>query len=159
TFRDEAKFLEKLNRTAKIQLDWQLMLPGRMASRTEFPASLFDPGQYDVYVIGDVPASVFRQGQTDLLIRLADRVNEGSGLLMIGGQHSFGPGGYGGTRLADLLPVEMSAAEAIADDATNPDAQYERKLQMLPTRSGSLQHYVMNVDPRDNASAWEDLPP
>src|SRR5690606_16742004 len=76
TFRDEARFLEKLNRTAKIQLDWQLMLPGRMASRTEVPASLFDPGQYDVYVIGDVPASAFRQGQTDLLVRLADRVNE-----------------------------------------------------------------------------------
>src|SRR5690606_41293786 len=40
-----------------------------------------------------------------------------------------------------------------------PISQYERKLRMLPTRSGSLQHYVMNVDPRDNASAWEDLPP
>jgi uncharacterized membrane protein len=159
TLRPEGKFLEKLNRTAKIQLDWQVVLPGRLASRTEILPTMFDPGQYDVYVIGDVPASAFRQGQSDLLLKLADRVSEGSGLLMIGGQRAFGPGGYGATRLADLLPVEMSASEAVADDAINPDAQYDRKLRMLPTRSGSLQHYVMNVDPRDNASAWEDLPP
>jgi len=157
--RDESKFLSELNYTAKIQLDWQVILPGRMASRTEINPALFEPGEYDVYIIGDVPASVFRKGPLDLLVTLADRVNEGAGLLMIGGQHSFGAGGYGATRLSDLLPVEMSPAEAIPDDATNPDAHYERRLQMLPTRSGALQHYVMNIDPRDNAAAWEDLPP
>lgn len=157
--RDEPQFIAKLNQTAKIQLDWKVLLPGRRAALTEISPTFFDPGQYDVYIIGDVPASAFRRGPNDLLRQMADRVNEGAGLLMIGGQHSFGPGGYAQTPIADLLPVEMDSSETIADDATNPDAHYERRLQMLPTRSGSLQHYVMNVDPRDNAGTWEDLPP
>ena len=156
--RSEPKFVNELNATAKIELDWQVMLPGRLAARTEINPSLFDPGQYDVYVIGDVPASAFRQGQGDLLRELEARVNDGAGLMMIGGQHSFGPGGYGATPLADLLPVVMSPGETIPEDATDPGAHYQRRLQMLPERSG-LRHYVMNVDPRDNAGAWEDLPP
>ena len=42
---------------------------------------------------------------------LAEAVNHGAGLIMLGGFHSFGPGGYGETPLADVLPVVMDRLE------------------------------------------------
>ncbi|MBX3438477.1 MAG: hypothetical protein KF861_13375, partial [Planctomycetaceae bacterium] len=71
--RHESKFIRTLNVTAKIQLDEQFLLPGVLSARSQIPPQLFDPGAYDVYIIGDVPASAFRQGQVNLLDRLADR--------------------------------------------------------------------------------------
>ena len=35
------------------------------------------------------------------------RVRAGAGLVMLGGYHSLGPGGYAGTPLAAALPVEL----------------------------------------------------
>ncbi len=157
--RNESRFIDKLNRTAKIQLDWQVVLPGKLAQLTELRPSLFDPGAYDVYIIGDVPARVFREGGRDFLAELADRVREGAGLMMIGGQHNFGAGGYADSPLADLLPVVMSPADILADDEFSPEQQIDRRLEMLPTRSGSNLHYVMNVAARDNRRTWEQLPP
>jgi uncharacterized membrane protein len=58
--------------------------------------------KFDVIVIGDLDAAAWGSGQLD---RVAARVREGAGLLMLGGYHSFGPGGYGGTALEPILPV------------------------------------------------------
>jgi uncharacterized membrane protein len=58
--------------------------------------------KFDVIVIGDLDAAAWKPGQLD---RVAARVREGGGLLMLGGYHSFGPGGYGGTAIEPVLPV------------------------------------------------------
>ncbi len=157
--RNESKFVEKLDRTAKIQFDQQVLLPGALASRTEISPQWFEPGKYDVFIIGDVPASVFRQGQGDLLKLLADRLRDGAGLLMLGGEHNYGAGGYADTPLADYLPVVMSPAERRPDGTVDPAQQYDRRLPMVPTRAGVALHYIMNLDPRDNAGMWARLPP
>jgi uncharacterized membrane protein len=157
--RNESKFLEKLNRTAKIQLNWQVMLPGKFAERTEISPEWFQPGTYDVFILGDVPASAFRRGTVDLLAQLAARVADGAGLMMLGGAQSFGAGGYADTPLASLLPVEMRSDERIEPGEYNPAQHIERKLQMMPTRSGLQQHYIMNVAARDNQQTWAELPP
>ncbi|MEZ6052899.1 MAG: glutamine amidotransferase [Planctomycetaceae bacterium] len=155
--RNESRFIMELNETANIQLDWQVLLPGPFASRTEISPKWFEPGEYDVFIIGDVPASAFRKGNTDLLEKLADRLEDGAGLMMIGGQHSFGAGGYADTRLADFLPVVMRTDEHIPDDAIDNDQQLVRRLPMLPTRAGVALHYVMNIDPRDNSGTWAKM--
>src|SRR5690606_35775164 len=92
--RIEQKFLRRLNQTAKIQLDTQLVLPGRSSGRSVLDPKMFERGAYDVYLIGDVPAEAFRSGDRDLLVELAARVREGAGLGMIGGLQNFGAGGY-----------------------------------------------------------------
>ena len=102
-WRPEAKFLRRLNETAEVQLDWQVVLSGAQQSRTRIDPQLFEAGKYDAYIIGDVPAKVFGPG---LLEKLAARVNEGAGLLMTGGLRNFGAGGYAETPLAALLPDE-----------------------------------------------------
>ena len=58
--------------------------------------------RFDVFLIGDVDSSHLR----DQMATLRSLVKEGKGLGMLGGYHSFGPGGYGKTPLADVLPVQ-----------------------------------------------------
>ena len=53
---------------------------------------------------------------------IADFVSvRGGGLLMLGGRLAFAEGGYAGTPVAEVLPVELEAAKA-ADDVPR-DAQ------------------------------------
>jgi Mg-chelatase subunit ChlD/uncharacterized membrane protein len=60
---------------------------------------------YAAVVLADVPASALSQDQ---MAALQDYVrNFGGGLLVTGGDQSFGPGGYARTPLEDLLPVQM----------------------------------------------------
>ena len=154
--RPEPKFITRLNESSQIQLDWQVVLSGPLQSSTRLDPALFAAGEYDVYIIGDVPASVFEQG--GLINQLAARVNEGSGLAMIGGLHNFGTGGYGATPLRDLLPVLMSPAEALPAGEVDPNRHHNRTLQMIPAPDG-LRHYLMQIAPRDNDRIWRSLPP
>ncbi|MCW8130237.1 MAG: hypothetical protein KIS92_07810 [Planctomycetota bacterium] len=104
-------------------------------------------GELRLVIIGDLPASRFpRRG----LERLAKFVEDGGAVLMIGGLDNFGPGGWGLSPLAKVLPVEMSRK----DDA------FEGPLPLSATPEG-LMHPVLKVaDTADEArDAWEKLPP
>ncbi len=57
---------------------------------------------FDVFIIGDLDASYLRPEQQQLFIQ---RVRDGAGLVMLGGYHSLGPGGYAGTPIGGVLPV------------------------------------------------------
>lgn len=156
--RPEQAFLRKLNETARIQLDTQVILPGRLAGRTELDPALFQPGAYDVYLIGDVPASVFQGKSGNHLDQLAKRVAEGAGLGMLGGLHSHGPGGYASTVLADLLPTRMSVSERVSPDTISTDRQITREIRMLPTQTRS-NHYLMRLSGgSDSRQIWNALP-
>lgn len=62
----------------------------------------------DSVVLNNVPAYALSAAQ---LAALKDGVMElGVGLVTIGGDHAFGPGGYRGTPLADLLPIDLDTA-------------------------------------------------
>ena len=68
------------------------------------PATDSDFALFDVIILGDLDRTYFSNSQ---LQKLADFVNRGGGLLMLGGHNSFGPGGFGGTKLEEVLPVKM----------------------------------------------------
>lgn len=155
TTRDEIVFLPEVNSAQKIQLDFQWVRTGEFASRTKIDPRDFEPGRYDVYVIGDVPAKVFSKNDLRLL---AQRVDEGAGFLMTGGFYSFSLGGYAGTPLEPLLPVILDPREVQGDGAIASDLHYERDLQMVPTEAG-LRHFVMRLTNGDNTAAWKRLPP
>lgn len=156
--RPEATFLFRLNETSQIQLDRQLVLSGGQRSTTRIGPEWFEPGKYDAYIIGDVPASVFTQGGADRLAQLAERVRDGAGLAMIGGLSNFESGGYGTTRLRDLLPVLMQPVPELPPGEVVPERHYNRSLQMMPAPDG-LRHYLMQIAPRDNERTWAALPP
>lgn len=63
---------------------------------------------FNVFIIGDLDVSYLRPAVQELIVR---RIREGAGLVMLGGYHSLGPGGYEGTPLGDVLPVFLGDRE------------------------------------------------
>ena len=59
--------------------------------------------KFDVFIFGDIDSSYLRPEQQEMFVK---RIRAGAGLVMLGGYHSLGPGGYAGTPLGDALPVE-----------------------------------------------------
>ncbi|NOX55649.1 MAG: hypothetical protein GXP27_14665 [Planctomycetes bacterium] len=154
--RPENKAVRLLSRSPDIQLDTHWVRSGLFQKLTQIDPAWFDRDQYDVYIVGDVPAKVFG---SRLLQMLAARIDEGAGLLMIGGFQSFGPGGYASTPLADSLPVRMSRMELQPDGKLDPSLHYDRPLKMRPTSAG-LRHFVMRLGPPErNRDIWAQLPP
>jgi len=65
--------------------------------------------RFDVFILGDLDCSYIRPEQQELFVR---RIRGGAGLVMLGGYHSLGPGGYDGTPLGEVLPVRLGSREA-----------------------------------------------
>ncbi len=68
----------------------------------QLPATLEEWKKFDVIIIGDLDISFLTKIQQNAIEQV---VRDGKGLLMIGGQNSFGPGGYQGTPIENALPV------------------------------------------------------
>lgn len=154
--RVDAKFLRRsLDASADINVDFITLSadarPGDLAERLA-------PGKYAVYILGDVDASWFKP---DELAAMADAVSRGAGLIMLGGFHSFGAGGYDQTPLADVLPIRMSRFER--QEPGQPirrDLHRPGPLRMRPSTFGA-NHFAMMLsgDPRKNLELWNTLPP
>ncbi len=144
--RPEQKWIRKVNDSTRIQMDFYPIRSGTFLNRNEIPARFFEPGNYDGYIIGDVPATAFT---ADQLAKLAQCVARGSGLMMTGGHQNFGQGGYAQSALASLFPIELPPEN---QQLTDPQ-------KMLPSRDG-LSHYVLQITSADqNRTRWEALPP
>ena len=118
----------------------------------------FKPGKFDVYILGDLDSAAFRREE---LTELADAVFKGAGLIMLGGTHSFGPGGYSETELAKVLPVTMDRFERqVLGDPPNADLHLPGPIRMRPTEQGLLRSSLMLAgSPRESAAVWAQLPP
>lgn len=154
--RVEQKFITRINESARIQLDSFYAPVGNITKTPKIEPEMFDAGRYDVYLIGDVPASAFQRDGLNLLDRLYDRVMEGAGLCMLGGQYNYSTGGYGTSRIAPLLPVKLNGAVLPAGQS-DPSRQIRQKLQILPTADGNS-HFLMLMDTNNNDQAWRSLP-
>ncbi|HLK40372.1 MAG TPA: glutamine amidotransferase [Polyangiaceae bacterium] len=65
---------------------------------------------FDAVVLQDFDAQPY--GLEKYLENIRQYVRRGGGLVMVGGQNSFVAGGYAGTPLADVLPVELDGSRA-----------------------------------------------
>jgi len=157
----EQKFLRhSLDDSPDIKLDYVYIRADRPESRPPNLAEQFKPGKYDVYMLGDLDSEAFKKDELDLL-RAA--VEQGAGLIMLGGLHSFGAGGYGATPLADVLPIEIGRLERQRfDEKIREDLHLAGPQKMRPSGYGASQ-YVMQLgsvaQKGKNAEAWEKLPP
>ena len=92
------------------------------------PSSLVELAGYQAVFLVDVPATDLRPED---MKRLEAYVKElGGGLTMIGGQDSFGPGGYFGTEVEAALPVDMD----VRGKAQMPSLS----LMLVVDKSGSM---------------------
>jgi len=102
-------------------------------------------------IIGSVEAAAFSADQLQMIADFVDR--RGGGLLMLGGARSFGEGGYGGTPVADALPLVIDPRTRAGEPNTFA------RLKVLPTRAGQA-HAVTQIAGSEEASAarWPELP-
>lgn len=157
--RMEQRFLRNsLDASKDIHVDYVRLDPRRPEVRPSDLADRFKPGKYDAYLLGDVPAAAFQERE---LADLAAAVSKGAGLIMLGGLHSFGPGGYAESPLADVLPIVMNRLEKVEKlDAPPPeDLHLSRPFKMSPTSIGLSQTNLLIAPTRDQSKIlWERLP-
>ena len=117
-----------------------------------FPKTRDELFAYRGLILGSVEAGAFSGDQLQMIADFVDR--RGGGLLMIGGARSFGEGGYGGTPVADALPLLIDPRRRASDPAPLV------RLTMAPTRAGQA-HAVTQIGASESASAarWPELPP
>jgi hypothetical protein len=156
-YAGEQKFLRRsIDSSPDIKLDTIFIRADKPETRPADLAEKFQPGKYDVYLIGDLDSTAFNPHELQLLTKAIER---GAGFMMMGGLHSFGPGGYGATPLADVLPIEFNRLERQNfDEKVREDLHLPGPLKMVPTARG-LAQYLMKLDAKDNAGAWNQLPP
>ena len=159
TLRVEQKFIcRALDASHDIHVDYVRLDARRPETRPGDLASYFQPGKYEVYILGDVDSTAFHESE---LRELADTVNGGAGLMMLGGVHSFGPGRYSETPLADVLPVVMDRLDRQNfDDPIRSDLHWPGPLHMMPTDAG-LRHFALMLSGsrQENVALWSKLPP
>lgn len=143
----EKKFLVRaLDASDKIQVQFIGMY---RPAGAELDAELV-PGKYDVVILGDLPADFLSPAQQRML---ADGVRQqGMGLMMLGGRSSFGSGGWAGTDVAEVLPVEIHSGDG--------QIEPEGGIKVVPNPLG-LDSYVLRLAATrpESQAVWESLPP
>ncbi len=142
-----------------IEVDFQLVVPKESGPPTGLKQleMLFQDPTYDIFILDDVDARTIsdRNSKARPLEALAKAVNDGKGLIMLGGTHSFGAGAYAKTPLADVLPIEMTTGESQAFGVdVRRELHINRNLKLRPTRN----HYLTKLGD-SGLDAWADLPP
>jgi hypothetical protein len=108
---------------------------------TRLPRSTEEFAQYDVIILGDVPATFFSPEQLEMVrAHVADR---GAGLLWIAGERNL-PATYAGMPLADLLPMRGSLNLQPLDEA----------LTMTPTPLAERLGVLRLTSSTDRDSGW-----
>jgi uncharacterized membrane protein len=117
-----------------------------------FPKTREELFRYRGLILGSIEAGAFSGDQLQMIADFVDR--RGGGLLMIGGARAFGEGGYGGTPVADALPLLIDPRTRASEPA--PLA----RLTVSPTRPGQT-HAATQIagDERASAARWAQLPP
>lgn len=113
----------------------------------------FEPGKFDIYIIGDLDADAIGDQQ---LQQLADAVAAGAGLVTLGGFQTYGPGGYADSPLAEVMPVRMNPALRRRGAPSGEDApgQITGPLPIRLARS----HPVTELGEGDPSAVWQGLP-
>jgi uncharacterized membrane protein len=105
----------------------------------EVPSTLEELITYDGYILANVSVESLNQ---EFLMHLEEAVRlQGKGLLVTGGENSYGPGGYYQTLLEELLPVNM--------DAKPKEEKPNLALLLVIDKSGSMtevQYGISKID-------------
>ena len=104
------------------------------------PAQLTRLGEYDAFVLDNVPATALTVEQIRALQEAVRSL--GRGLIAVGGTSSYGPGQYANTRLEDMLPVTVKV--------TDGRERQRVALLLVVDRSGSMAY-----DPLQETSKME----
>jgi Ca-activated chloride channel family protein len=117
-----------------------------LRSAAAMPRSLAELARYDFVIVSNVPADQVSADQMEAVERYVRDL--GGGFMLAGGAHSFGLGGYQGTRLEELLPVFM--------DSTRRRDEKSLALALVIDCSGSMSGQKIELA-KDAARATAEL--
>jgi uncharacterized membrane protein len=101
-------------------------------------------GDFDVVIVDDVDVQGLSHASWQLI---ADRVRRGMGLAMLGGYHSFGPGGFRDTPLDEVLPINIGPAQRQNfGEAVRTDVHLAGPVRMRPAAPLGLRHPIMQLE-------------
>jgi Ca-activated chloride channel family protein len=138
---------ERLEPVARALREHEFLVEARAPAG--LPRTAEELAQFDFVILSDVPADRLPAGSGESLERYVR--DQGGGLLMAGGDASFGPGGYEHTRLASLLPVSL-AGEARQEEPS-------LALALLIDCSGSMAGSKIELAKQAARAAVEVLSP
>jgi uncharacterized membrane protein len=149
----EQKFIRRaINASPDIELDDHFI---DSRTRQKWPIDLGSAtvlNKYDAFILGDIDAAALGPAN-DMLIAAA--VEKGKGLLMLGGEHSFGRGHYRGTKIADALPITITQLESAEFGEPAVDQFFLKDVAMVPTGP----HPITRLSGDANSAAvWSKLP-
>ncbi|RMF57294.1 MAG: VWA domain-containing protein [Calditrichaeota bacterium] len=119
-----------------------------------YPTSKEDLFRYDAIIFGSMPRDYFSDEQ---LQNTVDFVAErGGGFLMLGGVYSFAQGGYAGSPIENILPVELPYGNAAGSSSP---ATFRDKFKLMLTAEGQRNPILqLAPDEVENRLLWERLP-
>jgi hypothetical protein len=150
-FSWEPRYLTRgLDAAKEIHVDLKVIRQPAIGDRGLLEDTDLAPGNYDVFILGDLPADHLTPRQQQLLASNVAR--GGAGLIMLGGRSSFGEGGWGNTPVAGILPV----AVRVGDGQIEPP----EGLKFQPNTVG-LQNFILRLapTPEESRRLWDLLPP
>ena len=130
------------NRFYRQSVDDELELQGG------FPERKQDLFRYRGLVLGSVEASFFTYDQMRMIVDFA--AERGGGVLFLGGSQALGEGGYAGTPLEQLFPVQVSDRRQIGPVG--------RAVRATPTRLGASHPLLEIGEASREEEFWEQLP-
>jgi uncharacterized membrane protein len=138
-----------LEKDPRIRVNRVYLVGGKPADVEAPELFRFDEQPYDVIILGDVTAAQVRAIDPKAPEKIEELVARGSGFMMLGGYSNFGNGGWKGTPLEAVLPVDLS-----------PNEQDDSPVRMTPTEEGLRKaRYLFRVgDGKDLKGTWERLP-
>ncbi len=117
-----------------------------------FPTTREELFQYKALIIGSFEADFFTPDQRQMIHDFVSQ--RGGGFLMLGGRNAFGEGGWDGTPVAEILPVELEPPFASQDDPFYVD------VLVTPTLFGRTHPVTQMADSVElSLKHWETLPP
>jgi hypothetical protein len=157
--RVEQRFLRRvLAASPDIQVEFQ-WIDSTKAGRNAWPTDLSRDlqNEFNVILIGDLDAAAVRTADIETI---AQRVQEGAGLGLLGGFHAFEAGGWGSTPLTPALPFEPDRlARQPFDEPVRESLHIKGPLQMLPdARFGGVSILRLADSDAESRAAWARLP-
>ena len=123
----------------------------------QIPLDLVNLKFYDILILSNIPIDVLSNEQLkNLEIFVRDL---GHGLIVIGGDRAYGPGGYTGTKLEEILPVEMtpkekkeSVAIVFAVDTSGSMSNFVGSQKKIELAIEAIRAGIRNMDTVDQAA-------
>ncbi|MDR0869763.1 MAG: VWA domain-containing protein [Planctomycetaceae bacterium] len=132
--------------TAALREQGMTVITGSAKNNNAVADGLEEYDKYDAVILSNIPATAFSQTQMEALRTYVGEL--GGGLLMLGGEQSFGPGGYYKTPVEEILPVWC--------DYEKEKEKPSFALALVVDRSGSMGGQKMELA-KEAAKAAVDL--